>query len=94
MEILSGSVNQNGVLEIIVEKAFSQSTVSRVLEMVEKAQNKKSKAQKFISRFAKVYTPIVCIVAVAVVVIPSIIFWGAEGFEFKTWIFFHAIVIE
>ena len=87
MEVLSGSVNQNGILEITVEKAFAQSTVSRVLEMVEKAQNKKSKAQKFISRFAKVYTPIVCIVAVAVFVIPSIIFWGTEGFSFRTWIY-------
>ena len=87
MEVLSGSVNQNGILEITVEKPFAQSTVSRVLEMVEKAQNKKSKAQKFISRFAKVYTPIVCIVAVAVFVIPSIIFWGTEGFSFRTWIY-------
>ncbi len=87
MEVLSGSVNQNGILEITVEKAFAQSTVSRVLEMVEKAQNKKSKTQKFISRFAKVYTPIVCIVAVAVFVIPSIIFWGTEGFSFRTWIY-------
>ena len=81
-EILSGFVNTNGTLEIRVTKEFGQSTVSRILDMVEKAQSKKAKVQKFIKRLCKVYTPAVCAIAVCVAVIPSVL----TG-DVKTWIY-------
>lgn len=81
-EVLGGVVNTSGILEIEVTKEFGESTVSRVLEMVENAQNKKAKAAKFITRFAKIYTPIVCIIAVMVAIIPSVIIIGyGAGYE-------------
>lgn len=85
-EALSGFVNTSGILEIEVTKEFGESTVSRVLEMVQNAQSKKAKAQKFITRFAKVYTPIVCILAVAVAVVPSTIIGGGWP-TLKIWIY-------
>ena len=85
-DALSGFVNESSVLEIEVTKEFSESTVSRVLEMVEKAQEKKSRAQKFVKRFSKVYTPIVCIIAVAIAVIPSVI-CGGSAEVWKKWIY-------
>ena len=82
-EIFAGSVNQSGVLEIKVTKPFAQSTVSRVLDLVEHAQEKKAKAQKFISRFSKVYTPVVCLLALIVAVLPPLVFKA----EWNTWIY-------
>jgi Cd2+/Zn2+-exporting ATPase len=81
--VLSGFVNESGVIEIIVEKEFGESTVARIIEMAESAQEKKAHAEKFITRFAKIYTPLVCIFAVAVAVLPPVIFGGG----FKTWIY-------
>lgn len=95
-EVLGGFVNNSGILEIEVSKAFGESTVSRVLEMVENAQSKKAKAAKFITRFARVYTPIVCIIAVMIAVVPSVIIigygagfeaYGSVGAVWKTWIY-------
>lgn len=74
-ELLSGSVNINGVITAKVSKEFSQSTASKILELVENASNNKSKSENFISKFASVYTPIVVIVAVLLAVVPSLI-WG------------------
>lgn len=85
-EILSGCVNTSGVLEIKVTKPFSESTVSRVLDMVETAQNKKARSEKFITRFARVYTPVVCIIAVALAVVPSVILGGGSE-VWRTWIY-------
>ena len=62
--ILSGSINQNGTLKIKVEKKFGESTVHKILDLVENASNKKSKSENFITKFAKYYTPIVVILAV------------------------------
>ncbi|MBO7639186.1 MAG: cadmium-translocating P-type ATPase [Treponema sp.] len=88
--VLGGFVNKDGVLEIKVTKEFGESTVSRVLEMVENAQSKKAKTQKFITRFAKYYTPIVCLIALAVAVIPPLVMTSlgstAAGM-WKTWIY-------
>ncbi len=72
-EILSGCININGVVHARVEKEYSESTVNRILDLVENASNKKSKSEKFITRFARYYTPAVCFIALALAVIPSII---------------------
>ncbi|MBQ9845384.1 MAG: cadmium-translocating P-type ATPase [Oscillospiraceae bacterium] len=77
-EILSGCININGVIRARVTKEYGDSTVNRILDLVENASNKKSKSEKFITRFARWYTPAVCGVALALAVIPSLITgeWG------------------
>ncbi len=72
-EALSGCVNLSGVLRIRVSKAFGESTVSRILELVEHAAENKSSSERFITRFAKVYTPVVVGLAIAVALLPSLI---------------------
>lgn len=72
-EILSGCININGVIRARVTKEYGDSTVNRILDLVENASNKKSKSEKFITRFARWYTPAVCGVALALAVIPSLI---------------------
>ena len=69
-EVLSGCINKNGLLTIKVKKEFGESTVSKILDLVENASSKKSKSENFITKFAKYYTPIVVIVAVMLAVIP------------------------
>ena len=81
-EILSGCVNQSGVLRVKTTKAFGESTAAKILELVENAAESKSRSESFITRFAKVYTPIVVVLAVLVAVIPSLI-TGA----WSTWIY-------
>ncbi len=71
--VISGCINLQGVLEIQTTTDFSQSTVSKVLELTENAQSKKAKAENFITRFAKVYTPVVVISALLLAVVPSLI---------------------
>ena len=71
-EILSGCVNMDGVLRIRTTKPFEQSTVSRILELVENASSRKSRSEKFISRFALFYTPVVCCSALALAVFPPL----------------------
>ena len=81
-EILSGCINQQGVLKIKVSKEFGESTVSKILNMVENASTNKSRQEGFITRFAKVYTPLVVFAAVIVAVLPPIILKQS----FATWI--------
>ena len=83
-EVLSGSINQNGVIEIKVTKNFGESTVSKILDLVENASSKKSKSENFISKFAKYYTPIVVVIAVLLAIIPPIIF---KETEFIQWLY-------
>lgn len=73
-EVLSGSLNGNGTLEIKVTKLFSDSTISKIIEMVENASNKKAESEKFITKFARYYTPIVVISALIVGLIFPLIF--------------------
>lgn len=81
-EIISGCINLNGLLKIKVKKIFKDSTVSKILELVENASNKKSKSEKFITKFSRVYTPVVVILAILITLIPTIIF----GFNtFSNW---------
>ena len=72
-DIISGCVNMTGVLKIRTTKEFGESTVSKVLELVENASSKKSRSENFISRFAKVYTPFVCYAALALAVLPPLV---------------------
>lgn len=82
-EVISGCVNITGVIEIKVTKEFKESTVSKILDLVENAASKKSESENFISKFAKYYTPIVVICAVLLAIIPPVIIGG--GFE--SWIY-------
>ena len=82
--VLSGCINKNGLLTIKVTKEFGESTVSKILDLVENASSKKSKSEKFISKFAKYYTPIVVIVALLLAVIPPLILKNATVVE---WIY-------
>ena len=85
-EILSGCINESGLLEARVTKAFGESTVSKILDLVENAVSRKSKAESFITKFARVYTPIVCIAAVLVAVLPPLIFGIGNGELWMMWI--------
>ena len=75
-EILSGCISINGLLKVEVTKEYDDSTVARILELVENASNKKAKTEKFITKFAKYYTPCVTIAAVLLAVIPPLFFGG------------------
>lgn len=72
-EVISGCINMSGVLKIRTTKEFGESTVSKILDLVENASSKKSRSEQFISRFAKVYTPAVCYSALALAVLPPIV---------------------
>ncbi len=81
-EILSGCVNLSGVLRVKVAKEFGESTASRILELVEHASEHKSRSENFITRFARVYTPIVVAAAVLLAVVPTLL-----GGAFSTWLY-------
>lgn len=85
-EVLSGTVNTGGLLEIQVIKPFGESTVAKILELVENAGSKKAESEKFITKFARYYTPIVVFSAVAVAILPPILGFGA----FSAW-FYRAL---
>ena len=88
-EIISGCINMSGVLKVQTTKEFGESTVSKILELVENSGSHKSRSENFISRFAKVYTPFVCYSALALAVIPpvvSLLFVGADPM-WGTWIY-------
>ena len=72
-EVISGCINLSGVLKIRTTKEFGESTVSKILDLVENASSKKSRSEQFISRFAKIYTPAVCYGALALAVVPPIV---------------------
>lgn len=82
--VLSGTINQTGILKVKVEKEFGESTVSKILDLVENASSKKSKSENFISKFARYYTPIVVIIAVILAIVPPLII---KDSTFQTWIY-------
>ncbi len=87
-EIISGSVNMTGLLRIRTTKEFGESTVSKILDLVENASSRKSKSEDFIAKFARIYTPAVCLSALALAILPpvmNIITGNAGGWE--TWIY-------
>lgn len=83
-EVLSGCINQNGLLKIKVTKEYGESTVSKILDLVENASSKKSKSEKFITKFAKYYTPIVVIIAFILAIVPPLVISDAT---FSEWIY-------
>ena len=83
-EVLSGSININGVIKLEVKKEFGESTVSKILDLVENASSKKSKSENFITKFAKYYTPTVVIIALILAILPPLII---EGASFQDWIY-------
>lgn len=88
-EIISGCINMTGVLKVQTTKEFGESTVSKILELVENSSSRKSKSENFISRFAKVYTPIVCYGALALAILPPVVrmFVMSAAPEWGTWIY-------
>ena len=82
--VLSGCINNDGTLKIRVDKEFEESTVSKILDLVENASSRKSRSENFISKFAKYYTPIVVIIAVVLAIVPPFIIDGAL---FKDWVY-------
>lgn len=86
-EVLAGFVNQSGLLKIRVTKSYGESAVTRILNLTQEASEVKAKSEKFIARFARVYTPIVCIAALAVAVLPPLAlqFFAPEVFEKYGW---------
>ena len=88
-EIISGCINLNGVLKIRTTREFGESTVSKILDLVENSSSKKSRSENFISKFAKYYTPAVCYSALALVIIPPIVRMAVMGLspEWGDWIY-------
>lgn len=88
-EVVSGCINMTGVLKIKTARAFGESTVSKILDLVENASSRKSKSEDFISKFARVYTPVVCIAALALAVLPPLVrmlFLDAPG-QWDQWVY-------
>ena len=83
-EVLSGCINLNGVIKVKVKKEFEESTVSKILDLVENASSKKSKSENFITKFAEYYTPIVVIIAVFLAILPPLL---VSGQNFSDWIY-------
>ncbi len=83
-DVLSGCVNLNGLLKIKVTKEFGESTVSKILNLVENASSRKSKSENFITKFARVYTPIVVVIAVVLAIFPPLLIPNAT---FSDWIY-------
>ena len=92
MEVISGSVNLTGVLKVRTTKEFDESTASKILELVEDASSRKSRAENFITRFARIYTPIVVVAAVLLAIVPPAVRLGMMGIapEWGTW-FYRAL---
>ena len=87
-EIISGCINMTGVLKIRTTKAFGESTVSKILELVENSSSRKSRSEDFIAKFARVYTPVVCYGALALAVLPPVIrlVGGMDG-QWEQWLY-------
>lgn len=83
MEIISGSINLNGVLEVRVTKMFDDSTVAKILELVENASSRKAKAENFITKFARIYTPVVVCLALLLAIVPPLFL----GQAWSVWVY-------
>ncbi len=88
-EIISGCINMTGLLKIRTTKEFGESTVSKILELVENASSRKSRSENFISKFAKIYTPAVCYGALALAILPTIVRMAFMGLapEWGDWVY-------
>ena len=83
-DVLSGCINVNGVLTVKVTKGYEDSTVSKILDLVENASSKKSNSENFITKFARYYTPIVVVIAAIIAVVPPLLL---EGAQFSDWVY-------
>ena len=83
-QVLSGCINLSGVIKVEVTKEFGESTVSKILDLVENASSKKTKSENFITKFAAYYTPIVVIIAVILAIVPPLVI---EGADFQDWLY-------
>ncbi|WP_211249891.1 heavy metal translocating P-type ATPase [Carnobacterium funditum] len=88
--VLSGFINKNGLIEVTVEKLFSESTVTKILDLVENASSRKAPTENFITKFARYYTPIVVIFALVLAIIPPLVIPGAT---FNEWIYRASIFL-
>ena len=88
-EVFSGTINKTGLIKVKVNKPLSESSISKILDLVESASSKKAETEKFITKFAKYYTPLVVFAAIGIAVIPPLIFSGAI---FEDWLY-RALVI-
>ncbi len=88
-EIISGCINMTGVLEVRTTKEFGESTVSKILDLVENASSRKSRSEEFISKFARIYTPAVCYAALALAFLPPLVRMAGMGLpaDWDTWIY-------
>lgn len=87
-EVFSGAINKNSAIEIKTTRLSTDSAASRIIKMVEFSSQKKTKTERFITRFSKIYTPAVCALALSVAVIPSVVFGLSKGeWEWSTWIY-------
>ena len=86
-QILSGYINKTGLINVKVTKIFSESTVSKILYLVQNASSKKSKTENFITKFASYYTPVVVIIAVLISVVPPLFIRGAVFADYSEWIY-------
>ena len=88
-EIISGCINMTGLLKIQTTKEFGESTVSKILDLVENASSRKSRSEDFISRFARIYTPAVCYAALALAILPPLVRMFGLGLDagWETWIY-------
>ena len=88
-EVISGCINMTGVLKIQTNKEFGESTISKILDLVENASSRKSKSEDFISRFARIYTPAVCYAALALAILPPLVQMLGMGLapDWETWIY-------
>ena len=88
-EIISGCINMTGLLKIRTTREFGESTVSKILDLVENASSRKSKSEDFISRFARIYTPAVCYAALALAILPPLVRMFALGLDagWETWVY-------
>ena len=88
-EVVSGCINMTGLLHIRTTREFGESTVSKILDLVENASSRKSRSEAFISRFARVYTPAVCLGALALALIPPLVRILGLGLDggWETWIY-------
>ncbi|NIW50538.1 MAG: heavy metal translocating P-type ATPase, partial [candidate division Zixibacteria bacterium] len=89
-EVFAGSVNQNGVLIISVTQTLESSSVSKMLDLVQNAANRKARTERFITKFAKVYSPIMVVIALGVAFAPPLFVPGAD---LQTWIYRALVVL-
>jgi len=89
-DVLAGMINKSGIIEVRVSRIFSETSISRIMDLVEFASHKKARPEKFISKFARIYTPIVVLIAVAIAFVPPLLFTSQT---FSVWIYRSLVIL-